>query len=77
MFYFNVDDIQEQSLGCTRRKGLLQNISQSSKEYIIVGVFLYQVVGLDLRTLTKSRIWYWFFVVSFAKFLGTTYIDKL
>ena len=53
-------------------KNLFRKISKTSKEHVVIVVLFYQVAGLELATLSKSRARYRCFAVNFVAFIRTT-----
>ena len=73
-------------LGCTcyrsshRRysikKGVLKSFAKFTGKHLCQGLFFNEVVGLRPATLSKKRLWHRCFLVNFAKFLRTSFLQN-
>ena len=61
---------------CSVRKGVLRNLARFTGKHLCHSLFLNKVGGLRPATLLKKRLWHMFFLVNFAKFLRTTFLQN-
>ena len=57
-------------------KQVFLNISQNSQENTCASLFFNKVAGLKHTTLLKKRLWHWCFLVNFAKFSRTPFLQN-
>ena len=61
---------------CSVRKGFLRNFTKFTGKHLCQSLFFNKVTGLRLATLLKKKLWLRCFLVIFAKFLRTTFLQK-
>ena len=61
---------------CSVKKGFLKIFIKFTGKHLCQSLFFNKVAGLRPATLLKKRLWHTCFPVSFAKFLGTTFLQK-
>ena len=58
------------------KKGVLRNFANFTAKHLCQNLFLNNVADLRPATLFKKRLWHRCFLVSFAKFLRTSFLTK-
>ena len=58
------------------RKGVLKNFAKFTGIHLCQRLFFYKVAGLRPATILKKRLWHRCFLVNFAKFLRTPFIQN-
>ena len=61
---------------CSVRKGVLRNFAKVTEKQLCHSLFLNKVAGLRAVTLLKKRLWYRCFLVNFAKFSTTSFLQN-
>ena len=58
------------------KKGVLKNFAKFTVKHLCQSLFFNKVVGLRPATLLKKRLWQRCFLVNFAKFLRTPFLEN-
>ena len=62
---------------CSMEKGVLTNFATFTGKNLCQSLFLNKVAGLRSATLLKKRLWRRCFLVNFAKFLRTPFLQNI
>ena len=66
---------QKQPPEVVDKKGILGNFTKFTGKHLYQNLLLDKVAGLTPATLLKKRLWHWCFLVNFAKFLRTSFLQ--
>ena len=61
---------------CSVKKGVLRNFAKFIGKHLCKSFFFNKVAGLRPATLLKKRLWHRCFLVNFAKFLRTPFLQN-
>ena len=61
---------------CSVGKGILRNFAKFKGKHLCQSLFLNKVADLRPATLLKKRLWHRYFLVNFAKFLRTSFLEN-
>ena len=62
---------------CSIKKGVLRNFTEFTGNHLCQSLFFKKVAGLRPATLLKNKPWHKRFLVNFAKFLRTPFLEHL
>ena len=60
---------------CSIKKGVIRNFVKFTGKHLCQSIFFNKVAGLRYATLLKKRLWHMCFLVNFAKFLRTPFLQ--
>ena len=61
---------------CSIEKGVLKNFAKFTENHLCQSLFFNKVEGLRPKTLLKKRLWHRCFLVNFAKFFRTSFLQN-
>ena len=78
-YYKQIDGVAFRSIlsRCSVKKGVFKNFAKFAGKHMCQSLFFNKVAGLRLGTLLKKRLWHKCFLVNFAKYLRTPFLQSL
>ena len=61
---------------CSIKKGVIRNFVKLTGKHMCQSIFFNKVAGLRYATLLKKRLWHMCFLVNFARFLRTAFLQN-